>query len=89
MIKILCIKILFIGGSGLARAYLNLSELTKETFIQNPFQTVDEKLLGINNKLYKTGDLVRYLSNGNIEYIGRADIQAKINSYRIELGEIE
>ncbi len=80
---------LYIGGSGLARAYLNLPELTQKTFIQNPFQTINEKLLGTNLKLYKTGDLVRYLPNGNIEYIGRNDTQVKIRGYRIELGEIE
>ncbi|NBP16453.1 hypothetical protein EBU95_19045, partial [bacterium] len=71
---------LYIGGVGLARGYLNAEELTKERFIKNPF---DEGLI------YKTGDLVRYLADGTIEYIGRNDFQVKIRGYRIELGEIE
>ncbi len=77
---------LYIGGAGLARGYLNLPELTDECFIVNPFQTENEKL---NNRLYKTGDQVCYLPDGNIKYIGRNDFQVKINGYRIELGEIE
>ncbi|MDP3561085.1 MAG: amino acid adenylation domain-containing protein, partial [Legionellaceae bacterium] len=71
---------LFIGGAGLARGYLNQPELTKERFIKNPFG---------DGRLYKTGDLVRWLPDGNIEYIGRNDFQVKIRGYRIELGEIE
>ncbi|TAE52311.1 MAG: amino acid adenylation domain-containing protein, partial [Nostocales cyanobacterium] len=73
---------LYIGGAGLARCYLNRPELTAEKFIPNPF---DKGL----TKLYKTGDLVRYLHDGNIEYIGRIDNQVKIRGFRIELGEIE
>ncbi|MBW4673930.1 MAG: amino acid adenylation domain-containing protein [Desmonostoc geniculatum HA4340-LM1] len=73
---------LHIGGVGLARGYLNRSELTNQKFIPNPF-TAGE------SKLYKTGDLVRYLPDGNIEYIGRIDNQVKIRGFRIELGEIE
>ncbi|HLX53005.1 MAG TPA: amino acid adenylation domain-containing protein, partial [Aquella sp.] len=80
---------LYIGGDGLARGYLNQSLLTKEHFIVNPFQTKKERLQNKNNKLYKTGDLVRYLSDGDLEYIGRNDFQVKIRGYRIELGEIE
>ncbi len=80
---------LYVGGVGLARGYLNLPELTAERFITNPFQTVEEKRLGKNFKLYKTGDLVRWLPDGNIEYIGRNDFQVKIRGFRIELGEIE
>ncbi|WP_442937952.1 amino acid adenylation domain-containing protein [Nostoc sp.] len=71
---------LHIGGAGLARGYLNRPELTKEKFISNPFD---------NSKLYKTGDLARYLPDGTIEYIGRIDNQIKIRGFRIELGEIE
>jgi amino acid adenylation domain-containing protein len=71
---------LHIGGAGLARGYLNRPELTQEKFIPNPFD---------NSKLYKTGDLARYLPDGNIEYLGRIDHQVKIRGFRIELGEIE
>jgi len=72
---------LHIGGDGLARDYLNRPELTKEKFIPNPFDN--------NSKLYKTGDLARYLPDGNIEFIGRIDNQVKLRGFRIELGEIE
>ncbi|WP_353769880.1 condensation domain-containing protein [Okeania sp. SIO1F9] len=72
---------LHIGGAGLARGYLNRPELTAERFIPNPFEN--------NSKLYKTGDLGRYLPDGNIEYIGRIDNQVKVRGYRIETGEIE
>jgi amino acid adenylation domain-containing protein len=74
---------LYIGGAGLARGYLNRPEMTAERFIPNPFE--NSKF----NRLYKTGDLVRYLSDGNLEYIGRLDHQVKIRGFRIELGEIE
>ena len=72
---------LHIAGDGLARGYLNQPTLTKEKFIDNPFNK--------GTRLYKTGDLVRYLEDGNIEYIGRIDDQVKIRGFRIELGEIE
>uniref|UniRef100_UPI000A9AC614 non-ribosomal peptide synthetase n=1 Tax=Aquimarina longa TaxID=1080221 RepID=UPI000A9AC614 len=72
---------LCIGGEGLAQGYLNREELTKQKFISNPF-VEDERL-------YKTGDLARWLPDGGIEYIGRKDDQVKIRGYRIELGEIE
>jgi amino acid adenylation domain-containing protein len=74
---------LHIGGAGLARGYLNRPELTQAKFIANPFSTDP------HSRLYKTGDLVRYLSDGNIEYLGRIDNQVKIRGFRIELGEIE
>ena len=74
---------LYIGGVGLARGYLNRFELTAEKFIPNPFS--DDP----GARLYKTGDLVRYLSDGNIEFLGRMDHQVKIRGFRIELGEIE
>ncbi|RMZ58230.1 hypothetical protein D1632_11405 [Chryseobacterium nematophagum] len=68
---------------------MNLSKLTNEKFISNPFQSEEEKEMGYNGRIYKTGDLVRYLPEGNLEYIGRNDFQVKIRGYRIELGEIE
>jgi amino acid adenylation domain-containing protein len=72
---------LYIGGDGLARGYLKLPELTAEKFIPNPFAG--------STKLYKTGDLTRYLPNGDIEFLGRIDSQVKIRGFRLELGEIE
>ena len=80
---------LYVGGDGVVRGYLNQAELTKEKFIANPFQTIDEENQGENFILYKTGDLVRFMPDGNLEYIGRNDSQIKIRGYRIELGEIE
>jgi amino acid adenylation domain-containing protein/non-ribosomal peptide synthase protein (TIGR01720 family) len=80
---------LHIGGSGLARGYLNKPELTEQKFIQNPFQTEEEKKKDKNSRIYKTGDLVRWLPDGNIDYIGRNDFQVKIRGFRIELEEIE
>jgi len=79
---------LYIGGAGLARGYLNNQDLTNERFIANPFATEEGIQVGYN-RLYKTGDLVRWLSDGNLEYKGRNDHQVKIRGYRIELGEIE
>ncbi|MDQ8014084.1 MAG: amino acid adenylation domain-containing protein [Flavobacterium nitrogenifigens] len=72
---------LHIGGAGLARGYLNLPELTMDKFIKNPFIKGD--------RLYKTGDLGRWLTDGRIEYMGRKDHQLKVRGYRIEVGEIE
>ncbi|MDQ5921099.1 MAG: hypothetical protein QG673_1155 [Pseudomonadota bacterium] len=80
---------LCISGIGLARGYLNLPGETEQKFIQNPFQTEDERALCINSRLYKTGDLARFLFDGNLEYLGRQDNQVKLKGYRIELGEIE
>ncbi|CAF3102918.1 unnamed protein product, partial [Rotaria sp. Silwood2] len=80
---------LYIGGVGLARGYLNRPDLTAEKFIANPFQSDVDKLQNKNARLYKTGDLVRWLPDGNLEYIGRNDFQVKIRGYRVELGEIE
>jgi acyl-coenzyme A synthetase/AMP-(fatty) acid ligase len=79
---------LHIGGAGLARGYLNNKELTDQRFVPNPFATKADKSKGYG-RLYKTGDLVRWLPDGNLEYIGRNDQQVKIRGYRIELGEIE
>ncbi|NDE19265.1 MAG: amino acid adenylation domain-containing protein [Alphaproteobacteria bacterium] len=80
---------LYIGGDGVARGYLGRSELTAERFVANPFRKFNEIGKGKNSRLYKTGDLVRLSSSGEIEYIGRNDFQVKIRGYRIELGEIE
>ncbi|MCL1123842.1 non-ribosomal peptide synthetase, partial [Shewanella surugensis] len=79
---------LYISGAGLARGYLNRPELTIERFIDNPFASKKEITNG-DTCLYKTGDLVRYLSDGNLAYLGRNDSQVKIRGHRIELGEIE
>ncbi|KZN66284.1 non-ribosomal peptide synthetase [Pseudoalteromonas luteoviolacea] len=72
---------LHIAGHGLARGYLNRAELTFEKFVPNPFQP--------DQCMYKTGDLVRWMPDGNIEYLGRIDTQVKIRGFRIEIGEIE
>ncbi|MBD2357843.1 amino acid adenylation domain-containing protein [Tolypothrix sp. FACHB-123] len=73
----------YIGGDGVARGYLNRPELTRERFISHPFS---HKL---EDRLYKTGDLARYLPDGSIEFIGRIDYQVKIRGFRVELGDIE
>ncbi|MBE9205823.1 amino acid adenylation domain-containing protein [Nostoc sp. LEGE 06077] len=72
---------LYIGGKSVARGYLNQAKLTSKKFIHNPFIE--------GERLYKTGDLVRRLPDGNIEFIGRIDTQVKIRGFRIELAEIE
>ena len=72
---------IYIGGLSLARGYLNRPDLTSERFIANPFVE--------NERIYKTGDLGRYLPDGNIEFLARIDHQVKIRGFRIELGEIE
>ena len=74
---------LCIGGDGVGMGYLNDQVLTSEKFIPDPFNPQ------LKAKLYKTGDLVRYLSDRNLEFIGRLDHQVKIRGMRIELGEIE
>ncbi|WP_440057006.1 amino acid adenylation domain-containing protein (plasmid) [Pseudoalteromonas sp. T1lg65] len=79
---------LYIGGVGLARGYLNRDELTKERFIRNPFTDANARG-NAHDRLYKTGDVVRWLPDGNIEYLGRNDSQVKIRGFRVELGEIE
>jgi amino acid adenylation domain-containing protein len=74
---------LHIGGAGMARGYINRPDLTAQKFITNPFSNRP------NSKLYKTGDLVRYRADGNIEFLGRGDHQIKIRGFRVELEEIE
>ncbi|MBN3897507.1 MAG: amino acid adenylation domain-containing protein [Nostoc sp. NOS(2021)] len=74
---------LYIGGVGVARGYLNRPDLTAGKFIPNPYSSKP------GERLYQTGDLVRYLSDGNLEFLGRIDHQVKIRGFRIELGEIE
>ena len=72
---------IYVGGGGLARGYLNRAMLTAERFIEDPFNP--------KQRLYKSGDLGRMHSNGDLEYLGRADFQMKIRGFRVELGEIE
>ena len=72
---------MYVAGAGVARGYLKRPELTQQRFIPSPFDPAD--------KLYKTGDLGRYLDSGEVEYLGRIDNQVKIRGFRIELGEIE
>lgn len=74
---------LYVGGAGVAQGYFNRPELTQEKFIPDPFCSEPEA------RLYKTGDLARYLPSGEIEFLGRSDHQIKIRGFRIELGEVE
>jgi len=77
-----------IAGACLAQGYHNLPDLTQEHFIKNPF-AVAENADDMPSRLYKTGDLARYLSDGAIELVGRKDHQVKIRGFRVELGDVE
>uniref|UniRef100_A6VYG2 Amino acid adenylation domain n=1 Tax=Marinomonas sp. (strain MWYL1) TaxID=400668 RepID=A6VYG2_MARMS len=79
---------LLIGGDGLARGYLNQSELTQERFIANPFRD-DPRCQDHSSRVYRSGDMVRWLEDGSLEFLGRVDHQIKIRGNRVELGEIE
>ncbi|WP_143152559.1 non-ribosomal peptide synthetase, partial [Clostridium cavendishii] len=84
MMKLVPINVggeLCISGTGVARGYLNNNKLTEEKFIENPYKS--------GERMYKTGDLARWLPDGNIEFLGRIDHQVKVRGFRIELGEIE
>ncbi|MCD6571342.1 MAG: amino acid adenylation domain-containing protein, partial [Deltaproteobacteria bacterium] len=74
---------IYLGGHGLAKGYLNDPEKTAKTFIPNPLSDVDE------DRLYKTGDLGKWLPDGSVDFLGRIDTQVKVRGHRIELGEIE
>jgi amino acid adenylation domain-containing protein len=74
---------IYVGGGGVARGYWRRTELTEERFVPNPFSNQQQ------GRLYKTGDLARYLPTGELEYKGRIDHQVKIRGFRIELGEIQ
>ena len=74
---------LFIGGAGVARGYLNQRELSAQRFVPDPFAAQPDA------RMYKSGDLVRWRADGNLEFLGRIDQQIKLRGFRIELGEIE
>lgn len=75
---------LYVSGDGVAKGYLNLQSLTEKRFLPNPFE--NDKL---NNRIYRTGDIAKWLPDGNIEFLGRRDKQVKVRGFRIEIAEIE
>lgn len=79
---------LYIGGEGVTRGYLNKASLTEKFFTINPFVRVADNFSN-TERVYRTGDVVRWLTDGNLEFLGRVDDQVKIRGFRIELGEIE
>ncbi len=74
---------IYVGGAGVARGYLNRPELSAERFVPDPFEA------GSGSRMYKSGDLARFVNGNDLDYIGRGDTQVKIHGFRIELGEIE
>jgi amino acid adenylation domain-containing protein len=78
-----CCGEIYVGGAGVANGYFKRNDLTKEVFLEDFINQID------GNRLYRSGDLARYLQNGDIEYLGRIDHQVKIRGFRIELGDIE
>src|SRR5262249_32548227 len=74
---------IYVGGSGVARGYLNRSDLTEQRFVPDPFARAPRA------RMYRSGDLARWQPGGDLEYLGRADDQVKIRGFRVELGEIE
>lgn len=80
---------LYIGGLGLALGYWRRPDITKRSFVENPFVTEQQSRHGVNTKLYRTGDRVRWLPSGELDFIGRIDDQVKIRGFRIELAELE
>ena len=78
---------LYIGGVGLAREYINRPELTAERFITHPYASEADKAKGYS-RLYRTGDKVRYLPDGNAEYLGRNDDQVKIRGFRVSWAKL-
>ncbi|NIM12056.1 MAG: amino acid adenylation domain-containing protein [Candidatus Aminicenantes bacterium] len=80
---------LCVGGEGVARGYLNRPELTGERFFSISYKSYRSYRTYNSKKIYKTGDLARWLPDGELEYLGRIDLQVKIRGYRVELGEIE
>jgi amino acid adenylation domain-containing protein len=87
---------LYVSGDGLARGYLNRQDLTEQKFVSNPFEKAGgrrQEAEGFSphsqTKLYKTGDLAKYLPDGNIEFLGRIDDLVKVRGFRVELGEVE
>ena len=75
---------LYLGGSGVTRGYRNRPQMTAERYVANPFNSEPGR-----NRLYRTGDKIRYRRDGNMEFLGRLDHQVKLRGFRIELGEIE